>query len=225
MESNVKTLSIDTADLSIFSQMSESEVNEVLLNSNSLVRTFRKSDYVSFPGDSAKELGVVLEGTIHAVAESVLGKKTIISNLTRGDLVYGNIFYREQNRQDVNYLVAKDSKILLLPIEGMHRANLDLDIRRKMLFNIMRLVAANETRLVEKIDIMGQRFVRDRVLMFLRMESKRQGCLKFTIPYNRTDLADYLSVDRSSLTRELYQMKKEGLIDFNRNVFEVKFEL
>ncbi|MCA5963045.1 helix-turn-helix domain-containing protein [Blautia sp. RD014234] len=44
---------------------------------------------------------------------------------------------------------------------------------------------------------------------------------KFTIPFNRQQLADYLSVDRSSMTVELYKMKDEGLIDFDKNNFTV----
>ena len=48
-----------------------------------------------------------------------------------------------------------------------------------------------------------------------------QSSKKFTIPFNRQQLADYLSVDRSSMTVELYKMKDEGLIDFDKNNFTV----
>ena len=56
---------------------------------------------------------------------------------------------------------------------------------------------------------------------YFSQQTRLQGTRTFTIPFNRQQLADYLSVDRSSMTVELYKMKDEGLIEFQKNQFTV----
>jgi len=39
---------------------------------------------------------------------------------------------------------------------------------------------------------------------------------------DRQQMADYLNVDRSALSKELGKMKKEGLIKYHKNVFVIR---
>ena len=75
--------------------------------------------------------------------------------------------------------------------------------------------------LTRKIDHMVQRSIREKVMAYLSFESERQKKQAFTIPYNRQQLADYLAVDRSALSAELSRMKKDGLIRFEKNCFQL----
>ena len=59
------------------------------------------------------------------------------------------------------------------------------------------------------------------VITYLGDTASRRRSTKFTVPYNRNDLAEYLGVDRSVLSRELSKMKKEGILDFDKNTFEI----
>ena len=61
--------------------------------------------------------------------------------------------------------------------------------------------------------------MRRKVMTYLSDEANRVGKNSFTIPYNRQELADFFSVDRSALSAELSNMKKEGLIDYEKNRF------
>ena len=49
----------------------------------------------------------------------------------------------------------------------------------------------------------------------------RSGSRRFTIPFDRQQLADYLNVDRSALSNELSKMQREGLLWTRRNQFEL----
>ena len=77
----------------------------------------------------------------------------------------------------------------------------------------------NEVRGARKIDHMGQRSIREKVMAYLSFESEKQKKKTFGIPFNRQQLADYLAVDRSALSAELSRMKKDGLIEFEKNIF------
>lgn len=59
-------------------------------------------------------------------------------------------------------------------------------------------------------------FTGDEIIRRLE-EMVQQGSSRFTIPFNRQELADYLGVDRSALSNELGKMRKEGIIEVNRN--------
>ena len=87
--------------------------------------------------------------------------------------------------------------------------------------NIVSILADNNTRLIEKTEILCKKTLRSKILAYLEQEARNHGCRSFTIPFNRTDLANYLDADRSALTRELARMKEEGLIDFTKNNFEL----
>ena len=41
------------------------------------------------------------------------------------------------------------------------------------------------------------------------------------IPYNRNQLADYLSVNRSAMSHELCKMREKGILDFHKNRFVI----
>lgn len=66
---------------------------------------------------------------------------------------------------------------------------------------------------------LSQKTTREKLLTFLSRQAIRLGKQQFEIPFNRQQLADYLSVDRSAMTVELGKLKKEGIIDFQKNVF------
>ena len=59
------------------------------------------------------------------------------------------------------------------------------------------------------------------MLSYLSAESIRQGKFSFTIPYDRQQLADYLSVERAAMSVELSKLQKEGYLKTNRNHFEL----
>ena len=75
--------------------------------------------------------------------------------------------------------------------------------------------------MTRKVEHMSQRTLRDKVLSYLSSQAMITGSREFTIPYNRQQLAEYLSVDRSALSSELGKMKKEGILEFRKNWFRL----
>ena len=68
-------------------------------------------------------------------------------------------------------------------------------------------------------DPQGPKTVRGRLLTYLSGQAVRAGSTRFSIPFNRQQLADHLNLDRSALSKELGRMRAEGLIDFEKNRF------
>ena len=83
------------------------------------------------------------------------------------------------------------------------------------------LIAEKNKALMEKLEIVSQKTLRRKILSYLSFQSRKHGSDEFTIPLGRLELANYLCVDRSALTRELTYMKDEGIIDFTKNTFKL----
>ena len=74
---------------------------------------------------------------------------------------------------------------------------------------------------MNKMDIVIKKTLRDKIMTYLSNEAEAQQSTYFTVPLGRVELADYLLVDRSALTRELNNMRDDGIIDFDRNTFRI----
>ena len=83
------------------------------------------------------------------------------------------------------------------------------------------ILSKENIELIQKIENVSQKTIRDKVLTYLSNEAQRNHSNTFDINFNRQDMADYLNVDRSAMSFELSKLQKEGLIRFNKNHFEL----
>ena len=87
--------------------------------------------------------------------------------------------------------------------------------------NMFFAISEKNKKLVQKLGHMSKRTTREKLISFLSEEAKKQNNAIFTIPFNRQQLADFLSVDRSAMSNELCKMRDEGLIEFDKNNFRL----
>lgn len=205
----------------LFDGLGIDEVKNVLSKVNALVKSFRKSDYIYLAGDCVENLCVVINGTVQMIKEDIWGDKSIIANLGVGSVFAENFLGNRGERSIVSYFAASDSEILMLPFGKMMHGTGDSAVQSRLVFNIVSILADNNTKLIEKTEILCKKTLRGKILAYLEQEAANQKSRKIVIPFNRTDMANYLDADRSALTRELAKMREEGLISFEKNVFEL----
>ena len=209
-------------DIPLFQGLEREEISEVLQKFHGLIKHFSKSDYIYLAGDCVENLCVVLDGTVQMIKEDIWGEKSIIANLGAGSVFAENFLGKLGDRSVVSYFVASDSEILMLPLgRALFEVNTASKASQRLMCNIVSTLADNNTRLIEKTEILCKKTLRSKILAYLEQEARNNDCRQFTIPFNRTDLANYLDADRSALTRELARMKEEGLIDYNKNTFTI----
>lgn len=91
----------------------------------------------------------------------------------------------------------------------------------KIVQNMFFAISEKNRKLVQKIGYMAKKTTKDKLINYLSDEAARQKSNTITIPFNRQQLADFLSVDRSAMSNELCKMRDEGLIEFEKNVFKL----
>ena len=88
--------------------------------------------------------------------------------------------------------------------------------------NLFFAISEKNRSLVRKLDHISRRTTREKLLAYLSEEAKKQNSADITIPFNRQQLADYLSVDRSAMSNELCKMRDDGLLEFERSRFRLR---
>ena len=97
-----------------------------------------------------------------------------------------------------------------------------VDGKAKLIRNLLTLCAGKNLQLSRRMMHTSPKRIRKRLLSYFSECIKRNGSYTFDIPYNRQQLADYLSVERSAMSAELSKMRKDGIIDFCKNKFCLK---
>lgn len=120
----------------------------------------------------------------------------------------------------ISAVAAEETEILFLRTECMLAVcSRACSGHHQLIRNMLGIAARKSLNLSRRILHTSAKSIRGRVLSFLSFQAEKQGCRSFDIPFNRQQMADYLSVDRSALSGELSKMQKEGLIFVKRNHF------
>ena len=85
--------------------------------------------------------------------------------------------------------------------------------------NLFFAISDKNRQLMQKLGHMSRRSTREKLISYLSEEAKKQNSSTFILPFNRQQMADYLSVDRSAMSNELGKMRNEGLLEFEKNRF------
>lgn len=179
-------------------------------------QSYQRGAVIRLVGDPASAVGLVLAGNVQVVRENADGKQVLLTELSAPEL-FGEVFACAGiEGMPVTVLAATDCEILFLNYRKITATcSSACAFHTKLIENMLRLLAQRTLMLNKKIELLSKRTTRERLLLFFAA----QGASKFTIPYNREQLATYLCVERSALSAELGRMRDEGLIDFHKNRF------
>lgn len=207
----------------VFNSLDEQSIKALNFCFKSRLKFVEKNEIIVSAGDFNEYCIYVLNGKLKSVNYDYFGAENLISVYNKGDIfgvneAYTNVDYYQ------NSLVAieKSTIILFNRFRFIKCCENNCSRHKVMLKNVTNLLVETNLEMIEKINILQKRTIREKVLAYLHNVSKKTNEKYFDIPLNRQELANYLAVDRSALSIELAKMKKDGLIDFNKNHFNLK---
>ena len=205
-----------------FQGMTEEEILSVLQCVNAVVQHKKKDEYILRVGDSTESMGLVLRGSVLVLQEDLWGHRNIMHRIGPGEYFAEPFAATAGSVLNVSVVADEDSEIMMLNMERFLKTCPHACAHHgRMVRNLVSVMARRVMDLNEKLTHMAKRSTREKLLSYLSAESIRQGKLAFTIPYDRQQLADYLSVERAAMSVELGKLQKEGLLKTNRNHFEL----
>ena len=186
------------------------------------IGTFKKGDIVAFEGDHLKHIGIILSGAVDMVKEDLWGNKTMLIRTRQSELFGETFACGNDNLSVVTFVVSEDATVMFMPFSRvMHSCTMACEFHHRLLENMVKLIALKNRNLIQKIDVVSKRTIREKLLAYLSILAQQQNTRYVESPLGRVELAEYLCVDRSALTRELAKMKDDGLIDYDKNCFKI----
>ena len=211
-----------TMESHLFNGINRDEQKAMLSCIGYHIGTFRKGDIVAFEGENVKHISIVLSGAVDIVKEDLWGNKTTLVRSRKNDIFGETFACGSDNLSVVTFLVSEDAQILFIPFDRvMHSCTMACRFHHRLIENMVRIIANKNRDLMRKVEVVSKRTIRERLISYLSIQAQVQQSRYFELPLGRLELAEYLCVDRSALTRELAKMKEEGLIDYDRNCFRM----
>lgn len=221
MSDQNKTDVFDIGDCILFNNMNENEINEALKFFNARKTNFDKDNIIFHAGEKTKILGIVLSGSVTVESNDLWGNRTILTIIKKGG-IFAETYALLNETLLVDAVANEKSEIILLNI-GNLSSFVDFEKTRnnKFILNLLSVCARKNLILSAKNFDTSAKSIRKRVMSYLNAESIKKQSRSFDIPFNRQQFADYLNVERTALSKELGKMKRENLIDYHKNHFQI----
>ena len=206
----------------IFASASEFECQAMMFCFKTRFKIFNKNSSIVKQGDTMDEVVLILKGS--ALVENVdnLGDISILMRLKQGH-VYGleSAYAGEETYKDS--LIAREKTLVMFMNKHRVITPCANKCRRHdiVVKHLMQMVAKSNMKLLDKITHLSKKTIREKLMSYLTALAKKRGTNYFELPYNKTELANYLSIDRTAMSAELTRMKQDGLIDFEKRQFHL----
>ena len=206
----------------LFNGIAESDYSTMLGCVGSTVASFSKNENIITEQDNIKTIGVILDGSVQMSQTDVWGGKTIIGNLKKGDIFGESFVLGGAECSSISVTALSECEIMFMPFQRIiHTCSHSCSHHKKLGDNMVSLIAEKNLRLLEKMEIITKKTLREKIMTYLSIEAQRNECAYFEIPLARAELAEYLCADRSALSRKKAKMKGEGIIDYHKNTFRL----
>lgn len=196
----------------LFENISEKNIIKLkrILNANTI--RFGKNVNILSNINRDDFIAIIDSGEIQLVYNDYNGNKTIIQELSAGE-VFGTLT-SIINSEEVTCMTKGETQITIIEIDDITNDEIiKTDFYIIFIKNLIKMLTDQLTIRNNRIELLTKRTTRDKLLSYFKLESQKKGNKKFHLPMTFTELSNYLSVDRSAMSREIGYLKEEGFIE------------
>lgn len=207
----------------LFYNISSEEISLLLDEMPVKRQTYGKGNFIFYAGDTVVYIYILLTGMVHIIQEDYWGNRNILRQVRPGGM-FGEAFAcLPDSVATVSVAVVEKAEVLCINVsQFLLAAHTMTPPQGKFMMNVLAVMARRNRQLTEKIRYITQRSTRQKIMFYLSDEALRQHSHSFTLPFNRQEMADFLSVDRSAMSAELSKMKRDGLVEYHKDQFVLK---
>ena len=210
-------------EVKLFAGLDENSYEPALTCLHTKIAKYKKGLILQLTGDLIKSIGIVLDGCIEISRTDCSGNRLII-NRVEYPAMFGEAFaFAGVEFSPVTLTALEDSTVLHLDFKSIinDEVSSECSYHKMIITNMLKIMAHKNVFLSSRLELVTKKTTRSKLAAFLLHSSELAKCANFEIPYNRNQLADYLSVNRSAMSNELCKMRKEGILDFQKNRFAI----
>ncbi len=184
---------------------------------------FRKDNSILSIIKNDNFIGIILTGCIQIIRTDHNGTRTIIEELEENDVFGSTISSLKNNEYDI--LTKEDTEIILIDYNNIiNFSDNTKNYYNQFIKNLLEITTAKIEAKNERIEILTKKTIRNKLLEYFSIISKKHGSKYIYLPFTFTDLADYLAIDRSAMSRELRYLKEEGFIEIKGKRITLLYE-
>ncbi|MDR0596474.1 MAG: Crp/Fnr family transcriptional regulator, partial [Clostridiales Family XIII bacterium] len=181
---------------------------------------YKKGATIYFEGDTVTEIGIVVSGKLHLSKSDIWGNHSIVTEVTPPGMFAEAVVCGGGGRIAVNVAAKEKSEVLFINYKKIiTTCGASCGFHSKLIRNMIDILARKNMQLTTKLEHLTKRTIRGKLLSYLGDVARQESSRAFDIPYNRQELADYLSVERSALSAEMSKLRADGIMDYRKNHF------
>lgn len=204
----------------LFSDIGADELSAILTCISAFVKNYDKDEVIFLAGDSVHHVGVVMHGSVQIIKEDMLGNRNIVAHIEEAGVFGEEVVCAGMAESPVTAISVEPSEIMFLNFSRVLTfCDKACNFHAHLIENLLKILARNNLAINKKLDFISMRTIRERLTQYLLYQYQEQEKNPVVLPLNRNQLADYLCVDRSAMSRELSKMKAEGLISYKKYEF------
>lgn len=205
----------------VFKSIDENEMNEITSLGCVRKMKYEKDDVIFHTGEVTNEFGIITSGSVNIENIDLWGNRNILNHIPQGE-VFAETYAISKTPMMVDAVAGTRCEIVFFSMEKLlDRENTGKSWYAKILHNMLTISANKNIGLSNRIFCTSAKNVRSRVMTYLSSEAVKSGSTEILIPFNRQQMADYLNVERSALSKELGRMRDEGILEFRKNRFRL----
>ena len=205
----------------LFDNIDKKEIPNILENFKSQKKSYDKGNIIIDTGDKVESIYIILNGKIEISKEYDDTRKNIVNILESGEIFAEAIALSTNKISPITAISLNKSELIKINIKNIFDNNLEKNNKNIFIENLLKIISDKNKFLSIKNDILSQKSLRSKIILYLKYMSNMQKSKKITVPYSRDKLAEFISADRSALSRELNRLAKEKIIELNGNKINI----
>lgn len=180
-------------------------------------KTFSKNEIITSYIQKRNQFCILVSGNADLVRYDLNGNKTIVEHFSKND-IFGEVFYMVTTNNELSVEAKGKCEVLFYIYDDIHtKCKNNCKFHQVLSESLPELILSKVTSLNMRVELLTKRSIRDKLIGYFNLLSTRTLSRSFTLPFSLTDLADYLSVDRSAMMREIKLLKEDGFIEKDGN--------
>lgn len=200
------------SDIGFLRSISNEKRKQLLQEGKLSIREYGNHEIIHFEGDKCSGVEVILSGEVVVEYINESGDLMIITRFSRGDILGGNLMFSQNPHYPMTITAKKASTIIYIDKEHLFQLFLE---NPEFLKGYLEFVADHTIILGDKIKMDVNQTIRQRVIKYLEYQKERQHNASMKWDVSKKELAERMGIQRTSLSRELAKMRKEGLIEYD----------
>ena len=187
-------------------------------------RTFSKGSVITTYIEKRRQICILVSGKADLIRYNLNGSQDIIDKFTKHD-IFGETFYPVNSNNELVVKATENCEVLMFLYDDISiKCKQNCKYHAELSANLLEIVMQNTMHQNTRIEVLSKRTIRDKLLTYFSILSNKNYNKKIIIPFSLTTLADYLSVDRSAMMREIKSLIDEGfIIKENKNTIKLMY--